>query len=364
MNFDIEYYDTYIVLAILFTFAFAEIIGGFYKNYKHSKDDWIMESISLVQTAVLIQPMIVVATLATLGFLLPEYDGAYKGMSLWFALPFYLLIDDVMQYWYHRKAHEWEWLWKFHRPHHATPEMGVLTTFRNAAIYYVIMPNLWWIGIVTFLGFGKAVAIGLTFKYLVVIGAHSQVKWDQFLYKYKILSPLAWIVERTISTPSTHFTHHGKTAQDGISDPNGNFSNTFFFWDILFGTAIIHRQYPTEFGLENDPQDGWAAHLYYPFIKSKKEGSELSKNYKKTITNSLEPSMLTLEAGKYAWCRCGYSQNQPFCDGSHHGTGMKPLVFEVKRKQKLSLCNCKMTKSGPFCDNSHVKEVVSVEGMS
>ena len=31
-----------------------------------------------------------------------------------------------------------------------------------------------------------------------------------------------------------------------------------------------------------------------------------------------EPAGLTLEAGKtYAWCACGLSQKQPFCDGSH-----------------------------------------------
>ena len=34
MDFDIEYYDTFIVLGILVAFALAEILGGFYKNYK------------------------------------------------------------------------------------------------------------------------------------------------------------------------------------------------------------------------------------------------------------------------------------------------------------------------------------------
>lgn len=29
------------------------------------------------------------------------------------------------------------------------------------------------------------------------------------------------------------------------------------------------------------------------------------------------PYILEMEPGKYAWCTCGRSATQPFCDGSH-----------------------------------------------
>lgn len=344
---------TMAVIGILLLFAIGDIIVGSYHNGKRRKNDLMQEAVGFVQLATLIQPAIVAFLVILMSFIFPDAQNTYLGTSLWIGLPLYLLVDDCSQYWYHRKAHEWNWLWKLHRPHHATPEMGAFAAYRNATFYYLLLPNLWWGGIFTYFGFGQAVIIGLILKQIVVIGAHSSIRWDSFLYKNKWLHPLAWIVERTISTPATHFAHHGKTAKDGISDPNGNFSNMFFFWDILFGTAIITRQYPEEFGIENDPDDPWYAHLYYPLIKSKKEGSEISKGFKKQSYVSNEPAKLTLEPGNYLYCVCGMSKDNPFCNGSHHGTKNKPVLFKVEKKRKMSLCTCKLTKTPPYCDMSH-----------
>ena len=90
-----------------------------------------------------------------------------------------------------------------------------------------------------------------------------------------MLHPLAWVIERTITTPSTHFAHHGLTSEDGVSHPNGNFGNLLFLWDILFGTAKITRQYPTRFGAWNRIKEPWYVQLFFPFIRSKDPNSEL-----------------------------------------------------------------------------------------
>ncbi|EGD80314.1 zinc finger CDGSH-type [Salpingoeca rosetta] len=61
-----------------------------------------------------------------------------------------------------------------------------------------------------------------------------------------------------------------------------------------------------------------------------------------------------LEEGKtYFWCACGRSQNQPFCDGSHKGTGFEPLKFVAEKTEVRGLCQCKFTKKPPFCDGMH-----------
>jgi len=59
--------------------------------------------------------------------------------------------------------------------------------------------------------------------------------------------------------------------------------------------------------------------------------------------------------GKYAWCTCGLSKNQPYCDGSHTQIpGHRgPLLFEATEEKTVYLCACKATKNPPYCDGSH-----------
>jgi CDGSH-type Zn-finger protein len=66
------------------------------------------------------------------------------------------------------------------------------------------------------------------------------------------------------------------------------------------------------------------------------------------------PYEVELEAGKcYLWCACGRSRNQPFCDGSHAGTGLTPVRFECTSTSTQFLCGCKQTGDKPFCDGTH-----------
>jgi CDGSH-type Zn-finger protein len=59
--------------------------------------------------------------------------------------------------------------------------------------------------------------------------------------------------------------------------------------------------------------------------------------------------------GKRAWCACGQTENEPYCDGSHSrkNTGMTPVVVEIMEEKTVAWCGCRRSGNKPFCDGSH-----------
>jgi CDGSH-type Zn-finger protein len=70
--------------------------------------------------------------------------------------------------------------------------------------------------------------------------------------------------------------------------------------------------------------------------------------------NAGQPYFMQLEPGNYAWCACGKSQTQPFCDGSHEGSRTAPVEFTLAEKGNRVLCGCRYSRDKTFCDGSHL----------
>jgi CDGSH-type Zn-finger protein len=74
----------------------------------------------------------------------------------------------------------------------------------------------------------------------------------------------------------------------------------------------------------------------------------------KPVIAQKSPYAVNVEAGKtYAWCSCGLSKSQPFCDGSHKGCGLAPKMFTATKNETVYFCGCKHSKTGATCDGSH-----------
>ncbi|HOW66032.1 MAG TPA: CDGSH iron-sulfur domain-containing protein [Candidatus Paceibacterota bacterium] len=68
------------------------------------------------------------------------------------------------------------------------------------------------------------------------------------------------------------------------------------------------------------------------------------------------PLPVQVELGKtYYWCACGQSKKQPFCDGSHQGTGFAPVPYLADKEGIVYFCGCKHSRKGALCDGTHAK---------
>jgi sterol desaturase/sphingolipid hydroxylase (fatty acid hydroxylase superfamily) len=229
-----------------------------------------------VISPLIVRPAIALFSVHFLPEAFPAVKNIFSWVPFWWGFAIIAVADDLTQYWYHRLHHEIPWLWRFHRTHHSASYMGMAMASRQNVIYTIFFSQIYLTAILVYLGLGiPAIAVRLI-KSTITTLAHSSIPWDKPFYKYRILHPFAWVLERLISTPATHHAHHAATTDDGVGYYKGNFGNMFFLWDVIFGTAHISRQYPKAYGISHYRGDQWYAQLAWPLFKSKVPGSELA----------------------------------------------------------------------------------------
>lgn len=263
--------STLAIVAIYLGFALLELWrSNLFSKEEQSRDDGIVEAISMTMLLAVTQPTVLLLAGKIADMVAPQYAGALSGLNIFAAIALFLVLDDMLQYWWHRASHSTPWLYNLHRAHHNARYMSVRLVYRNNIIYYAMMPSLWMSGVLIWLGLGWVYAGYIVVKLLVITGAHSDVAWDKPLYAQKWLSPVMWVVERTISTPATHHAHHGRHADDPAVHYKGNYGNLLFFWDVLFGTAKITRTFPVSYGVENLAPATLGQQLLWPIFPENK----------------------------------------------------------------------------------------------
>ncbi|OMP77236.1 sterol desaturase family protein [[Flexibacter] sp. ATCC 35208] len=262
------------LMAIYLSLGILEFALGLYTG-RWKKNDRYLDLSSFIIGYLLRFLKINFFLLFLLPLVIPQYKSAFSWVSLGWAVLIIIIADDFTQYWFHRLHHEIPWLWKFHRAHHSASYMGMAMANRNNLVQSLLFPNLYITATLTFLGMGPASLIVGTIRGVITYLAHSSIRWDMPLYRYRILHPFTWVLERTISLPATHHAHHAAHDRDGIGHYNGNYGNMLLIWDVIFGTAKITRKFPQEYGLE-DHDESWSSQFFFPFVKSQKPGSDLS----------------------------------------------------------------------------------------
>ena len=287
-----------VLAGIIALFGVLEIASGRHKEFHATADDTKLEAFMFIALISISQPLIFKITGMLGTWLLPEQKNAWAGLPWWAMTAILLVGDDLTQYLWHRASHT-PLLWPLHRAHHSAHYMSIRITYRNNFFYYLMMPGLWISGVLIYLGFGTIYLVYIVVKLAVILGAHSAVRWDEPLYRIKALAPLTWVVERTVSTPATHWGHHALTNTDGIGHYTGNFGNLLFFWDVLFGTAKITRRYPASVGLPDDLMHGkerWFVEMFYPLVQSRRTRSTLSPGGRRYAVEDGDSAAVVLRA--------------------------------------------------------------------
>ena len=99
--------DLYLVMGILAFFIIIEIVGGYLHQTKRKFGDWFLEAGSYFILGLIIKPVIVFTGLAICNQLIPSANYILINQPFLLALLLFLLVDDFLQYWYHRSAHEY-----------------------------------------------------------------------------------------------------------------------------------------------------------------------------------------------------------------------------------------------------------------
>jgi len=269
--------DATLLIASTFVFfALLEVLAGrFFHRDKTTRKDVILDVMAATVIPGVVLPFVLFSSAGLAEHLFPGSENQWAHWPWWGMAGTLLVADDLTQYAWHRLSHT-SWLYPLHRAHHSAGYLSVRVVYRNNLLYYAFLPGLWLSGILIHWGFATVYVYYIILKLLVIISAHSSVRWDACLLRWRVTQPLMWVLERVISTPATHAAHHGLHEADGVTHYRGNYGNLLFLWDVLFGTAKITRRMPEAYGVEGLAPVHWTREALWP--KSEERISEASSD--------------------------------------------------------------------------------------
>ncbi len=128
---------------------------------------------------------------------------------------------ELVNYWYHRGAHQWGWLWKLsgHGTHHAFKNLTALNTLANHPFepVFLLLPRM----LVGYLLGGEVVSVAVGSLFMVTtLMAHSNLALNSKL------------IGLFFTTNRYHIHHHSMVREES----NTNYGCACILWDRVFGT--------------------------------------------------------------------------------------------------------------------------------
>lgn len=253
------------VLALAVLWAWESIFPFFAGRRRRPRHAFRNIAIALLNTVVL-AVLFGAATVGVATWADQRQFGILHWLDLswpWRILPAVLLLDGWLYFW-HRLNHRVPFLWRFHRMHHADPEMDVTTATRFHLGEHLGAATLR-LGLIPLFGV-TAVEI-LIFETLVVANTmfhHANVSIGP------LDRPLRWL----IVTPYMHKVHHSRLR----SETDSNYSTLFSFWDRLFRSYRLRENCrDIKLGLDEFDHDGWqtiSGMLKTPFVSARSPRAE------------------------------------------------------------------------------------------
>jgi len=259
-------YDEILVTFLFASFLIWDYFAGVYNNQQRKKGDWLVDAISFGQLAIL-KPLVMLLAFYMAFFLLPQLENVFVDIPFWLGFVIVFLPDDFSHYWIHRLAHTHQSIWPLHRTHHTPTVYQTSIAFRENWLWFIVMPGFWWHGLMIYFGLIEQVILTSAIVGAHNVWLHNSSTKDRFLYKNKYTRFPMKLVEYVLNTPSLHRGHHG-LGKNGV--PFGNYAQTLFIWDVIFGTAKFMRDtIPEHYAVSNKEimQQPWYFHLWWPLVK-------------------------------------------------------------------------------------------------
>ncbi|MGZ4086114.1 MAG: sterol desaturase family protein [Bacteroidia bacterium] len=163
------------------------------------------------------------------------------------------LIQDFMEFWAHFLLHRLDFLWAFHKIHHAQEELGAGSTRRFHFVeMFVFKPLIY----IPFSMIGYSVADYFLFQITVLniwgFFTHMNIK-----VRFGFLNYI-------INTPETHVWHHAKN----IPKKYGvNYASILNIWDLLFGYFYLPADQRPVLGIPDQKEvpHTFLKQMTYPF---------------------------------------------------------------------------------------------------